>query len=106
MSTLRRPTANQNIQDRPIAKTRGAEVSLTSWQFMFAEIITYTQKRVAGITDFEKKCVGVFASVACELIVAGRLNILGYRVGYRLVELLPLRDSLPVCCTAITQVND
>jgi hypothetical protein len=68
-----------NIQDRPIGKTRGAEVSLPAWAFLFAELVTYTQKRVTGISDFEKK-----------------LNAIGYRVGIRLVELLPLRDSLPV----------
>ncbi|KAM0756471.1 TRAPP I complex [Meredithblackwellia eburnea MCA 4105] len=65
------------IYDRPLAKSRGNEVSLGAWAFLFGEIIQYTQKRVSGVGEFEK-----------------RLNILGYRVGVRLLELLPLRDYL------------
>ncbi|GAA5846487.1 hypothetical protein JCM5353_008015 [Sporobolomyces roseus] len=53
------------------------EVSLGAWMFLFGEIVQYTQKQVSGISEFEK-----------------RLSILGYRVGTRLLELLPLRDSL------------
>jgi len=63
----RNASTSQSLQDRPIAKTRGAEIALTSWQFMFAEIVTYTQKRVAGITDFEKKCVMPFSSASCAV---------------------------------------
>ncbi|TNY23277.1 TRAPP complex subunit trs31 [Rhodotorula diobovata] len=65
------------IYDRPLVKSRGAEVSLGAWAFLFAEIVQYTQKRVSGISEFEK-----------------RLSILGYRVGARLLELLPLRDYI------------
>ncbi|GAA6011216.1 hypothetical protein JCM11491_006760 [Sporobolomyces phaffii] len=65
------------IYDRPVTKSRQTEVSLGAWQFLFGEIVQYTQKQVSGISEFEK-----------------RLSILGYRVGTRLVELLPLRDSL------------
>lgn len=67
------------LQERPLNKTRGAEVSQASWAYLFSELVQYTQARVTGIADFEKK-----------------LNAVGYRVGLRLVELLPLRDSLPV----------
>ncbi|GAA5823813.1 hypothetical protein JCM11251_003306 [Rhodosporidiobolus azoricus] len=73
-ANLKRTTA---IYDRPVTKTRGAEVALGAWTFLFAEIVQYTQKRVSGISEFEK-----------------RLSILGYRVGCRLLELLPLRDYL------------
>ncbi|KAL8284126.1 hypothetical protein RQP46_004875 [Phenoliferia psychrophenolica] len=65
------------IYDRAVTKSRGAEVSAGAWAFLFSEIVQYTQKRVSGIGEFEK-----------------RLNILGYRVGTRLLELLPLRDYL------------
>ncbi|KDE09533.1 hypothetical protein MVLG_00431 [Microbotryum lychnidis-dioicae p1A1 Lamole] len=65
------------IYDRPITKTRGSEISLGAWSYLLAEIVQYTQKRVSGIGEFEK-----------------RLNILGYRIGVRLLELLPLRDHL------------
>ncbi|KAK4052347.1 Trafficking protein particle complex subunit 31 [Microbotryomycetes sp. JL201] len=63
------------IYDRPIVRSRGQDVSLAAWAFLFGEIIQYTQKKVKGIGEFEK-----------------RLNVLGYRVGARLVEMLPLRD--------------
>ncbi|BGP18642.1 hypothetical protein JCM10213_004192 [Rhodosporidiobolus nylandii] len=65
------------IYDRPLVKSRGAEVSLGAWAFLFGEIVQYTQRRVSGISEFEK-----------------RLSTLGYRVGARLLELLPLRDHL------------
>ncbi|KAM0790737.1 hypothetical protein ACM66B_004592 [Microbotryomycetes sp. NB124-2] len=63
------------IYDRPITRSRGQDVSLAAWAFLFGEIIQYTQRKVKGIGEFEK-----------------RLNVLGYRVGARLVEMLPLRD--------------
>ena len=71
-------TAPPNILDRNLGKTRGAEVSFGAWAFLFSEIVQYTQRRVSGISDFE-----------------ARLSQIGYRVGVRLVEVLPLRDSLP-----------
>ncbi|SCZ89276.1 BZ3500_MvSof-1268-A1-R1_Chr1-1g01075 [Microbotryum saponariae] len=70
ITTTRRMTL---IYDRPITKTRGSEISLGAWSYLLAEIVQYTQKRVSGI---------------------GELNILGYRIGVRLLELLPLRDHL------------
>ncbi|GAA98875.1 uncharacterized protein L969DRAFT_51181 [Mixia osmundae IAM 14324] len=54
-------------------------VALASWQFLFSAIISYSQNRVTGIAEFERK-----------------LSALGYRVGARLAELLPLRESLPI----------
>lgn len=84
------------IYDRPLVKSRGAEVSLGAWAFLFAEIVSYTQKRVSGISEFEKRYVP-FPSVfpTPKLTLFGRsLSILGYRVGARLLELLPLRDYL------------
>lgn len=45
------------IYDRPVTKSRGAEVSLGAWAFLFAEIVQYTQKQVSGISEFEKRCV-------------------------------------------------
>ena len=45
------------VQERPIGRTRGAEVSLSAWAFLFSEIIQYSQKRVTNLADFEKKCV-------------------------------------------------
>lgn len=45
------------IYDRSITKGRGGEVALGAWAFMFSEIVQYTQKRVSGIGEFEKRYV-------------------------------------------------
>lgn len=42
------------IYDRPVTRSRGQEVSLGAWAFLFGEIIQYTQRRVSGISEFEK----------------------------------------------------
>ncbi|GAA5876825.1 hypothetical protein JCM16303_006298 [Sporobolomyces ruberrimus] len=80
-----RRRANGSIYSdhKSLVKTRGNEISLGSWNYLFGEIVQYTQKQVSGISEFEK-----------------RLSILGYRIGTRLLELLPLRDSLyPITST-------
>ncbi|KAF9919881.1 TRAPP subunit trs31 [Linnemannia zychae] len=65
-----------NILERPLNKTRGAEVSINAFAFLFSEMLQYTQKRVNGIQDLERK-----------------LNELGYRVGLRALDLLVWRDK-------------
>ncbi|OZJ06404.1 hypothetical protein BZG36_00669 [Bifiguratus adelaidae] len=64
------------ILERHLNKTKGAEVSLSAFTFLFSEVLQYTQKRVNGIQDLEKK-----------------LNDIGFRVGLRLHELLVWRDK-------------
>ena len=46
-----------NILDRNLAKTRGGEVANAAWAFLFSEMVQYTQRRVAGIAEFEQRCV-------------------------------------------------
>jgi len=65
-----------NIYDRPLNKTRAAEVSASAFAFLFSEVVQYTQKRVSGINDLER-----------------RLNTLGYRVGVRVLELMSWRNE-------------
>lgn len=65
-----------DILERPRDKTRGAEVSLDALQFLFAEMVTYTQSRVSGIAEFERL-------LAC----------MGYRVGERALAMLTLRNE-------------
>ncbi|KAG6837211.1 hypothetical protein H0H93_013079 [Arthromyces matolae] len=66
--------ARPNIYDRNLNKTRVAEVSASAFAFLFSEIVQYTQKRVNGINDLER-----------------RLNTLGYRIGTRVLELMVWR---------------
>lgn len=46
-----------NIYDRPLNKTRTAEVSAPAFAFLFSEIVQYMQKRVSGINDLERRQV-------------------------------------------------
>lgn len=94
-------TNHVNILDRPVAKTRNAEVGYAAWAFLFSEIIQYTQRRVNGIADFEARW-GYHTSeqyqakqLTVPISLNNRLSTIGYRVGIRLVELEPLRNSLP-----------
>ncbi|OJA12909.1 hypothetical protein AZE42_05082 [Rhizopogon vesiculosus] len=69
-----KPGPRPNIYDRNINKTRTSEVSASALTFLFSEVVQYTQKRVSGINDLER-----------------RLNTLGYRVGTRVLELMVWR---------------
>ncbi|KAG6887867.1 hypothetical protein C0992_010434 [Termitomyces sp. T32_za158] len=70
-----KPSATRlNIYDRNLNKTRVAEVSASAFSFLFSEIVQYTQRRVSGINDLER-----------------RLNTLGYRIGMRVLELMAWR---------------
>jgi hypothetical protein len=42
------------ILDRPLTKAKG-EVSLSSFAFLFSEIVQYSQNRVASVADLERK---------------------------------------------------
>ncbi|RDB29171.1 Transport protein particle subunit trs31 [Hypsizygus marmoreus] len=65
-----------NIYDRNLNKTRVSEVSASAFAFLFSEVVQYTQKRVSGINDLER-----------------RLNTLGYRIGTRVLELMVWRSE-------------
>ncbi|PWN37885.1 TRAPP I complex, partial [Meira miltonrushii] len=67
-----------DILERPRDRTRNNEVSASSLAFLFAEMVSYTQNRVSGISDLEKK-----------------LSLLGYRVGQRVLPLLSHRIEFP-----------
>ncbi|OBZ79876.1 Transport protein particle subunit trs31 [Grifola frondosa] len=71
-----KPGLRPNIYDRSLNKTRASEVSAPAFAFLFSEIVQYTQKRVSGINDLER-----------------RLNTLGYRVGTRVFELMAWRNE-------------
>ncbi|QSL66856.1 hypothetical protein MERGE_001243 [Pneumocystis wakefieldiae] len=60
-----------SIFERNLNRIKGTEISQAAFSFLFGEIVRYTQKRVQGIYELEK-----------------RLNIQGYRVGQKLLELI------------------
>ncbi|KAL9125030.1 MAG: hypothetical protein Q9217_005711 [Psora testacea] len=69
---LRTPSNRKTIYDRNINRTRAAELSRASFAYLFAEMVSYAQKRVTGIQDLER-----------------RLNEQGYPLGIRLTPLPP-----------------
>ena len=50
-----KPLSRPNIYDRPLNKTRTAEVSASAFAFLFSEVVQYMQKRVSGINDLERR---------------------------------------------------
>ncbi|KAG1828629.1 NO signaling/Golgi transport ligand-binding domain-containing protein [Suillus variegatus] len=86
-----KPGLRPNVYDRNLNKTRTSEVSASAFAFLFSEVVQYTQKRVSGINDLERRCVYP-ALLLCSLNVASlRLNTLGYRAGTRVLELMVWR---------------
>ena len=55
MGGLRTPSNRKTIYDRNLNRTRAAELSRASFAYLFAEMVTYAQRRVTGIQDLEKR---------------------------------------------------
>ncbi|ORY33720.1 ER to Golgi transport-related protein, partial [Naematelia encephala] len=64
------------ILDRPLNRTRGAEVALGAFAFLLSEVVAYSQSRVDSVTDLER-----------------RLSALGYEAGLRILNLILLRNT-------------
>jgi len=82
-----------NIYERNLNKSRSIEVSVAAYAFLFSEIVQYTQKRVSGINDFERRCAHRSLTEHQHLLTSppSRLNTLGYRIGTRVLEMLVWR---------------
>ncbi|ODO03364.1 BET3 family protein [Cryptococcus wingfieldii CBS 7118] len=100
------PLGPQNIQDRPLGKSKLAEVGLGAWSFLFAEVVAYSQSRVDSVSDLEARCVlllllymmepGVWLGCLRPVLIEGmhyRLSSLGYDAGQRILPLLLLRNT-------------
>ncbi|KAI9698767.1 MAG: TRAPP subunit trs31 [Candelina mexicana] len=74
-SGFRHPSNRKTIYDRNLNRSRTAELSRASFAYLFGEMVSYAQKRVSGIQDLEK-----------------RLNVQGYSLGLRLLDLLLYRE--------------
>ena len=55
-SGLRLPSNKKTIYDRNLNRSRNAELSRSSFAYLFMEMVSYAQKRVTGIQDLEKRC--------------------------------------------------
>ncbi|CAK7271668.1 Trafficking protein particle complex subunit 31 [Sporothrix epigloea] len=74
-SGLRYPTNGKTIYHRALNRTRTAELSQSAFAYLFSEMVGYAQRRVTGIQDLEK-----------------RLNVQGYPIGMKLIDLLLCRE--------------
>eukprot|EP01031_Cornospumella_fuschlensis_P034937 gene34937-42312_t len=72
----RKVAVRQTILDKPLIRPK-TEVSLSSFAFLFSEIVQYYQNRVESIPDLEKK-----------------LETAGFGIGQRVVELVSCRDRV------------
>lgn len=54
---LRVPSNRKTIYDRNLNRTRTAELNRATFGYLFAEMVTYAQRRVTGIQDLERRCV-------------------------------------------------
>lgn len=64
-----------SIYDRPLNKTRTAEVSAGAFAFLFSEVVQYTQKRVSGINDLERRYVSSSRSRSRRLSCSTRRRL-------------------------------
>lgn len=87
-SQLRYSSTKRTIYDHNLNRTRNAELSRASFAYLFGEMITYAQRRVTGITDLEK-----------------RLNVQGYPLGLKLLDLLLYRSPTPFSSTSAAANN-
>ena len=74
------------------------QVSLSAYAFLLSEIVQYTQKRVSGIGDLERRQVtGPLGCSFLQLIIPtcslDSLSTIGYRIGLRVSELLVWRND-------------
>ncbi|KAK4040027.1 NO signaling/Golgi transport ligand-binding domain-containing protein [Parachaetomium inaequale] len=72
---LRYPSNGKTIYHRPLNRTKTAELSQSSFAYLFSEMVTYAQRRVTGIQELEK-----------------RLNLQGHPIGLKLLDLLLTRE--------------
>lgn len=58
-SGLRVPSNRKTIYDRHLNRSRNGELSRASFAYLFAEMVSYAQRRVTGIQDLEKRYVPI-----------------------------------------------
>jgi len=52
---LRVPSNRKTIYDRHLNRSRNADLSRASFAYIFAEMVSYAQRKVTGIQDLEKR---------------------------------------------------
>lgn len=70
------PKATPSIYDRNINK-KVPEISMSALSFLFCEIVSWAMRKSKGVQELEE-----------------RLNILGYQIGQRFLELIKIREGI------------
>lgn len=70
-----RSSRNVSILDRNILKQRSDQVSLSAFSYIYSELLQYHQSRSSNLSELEQK-----------------LSNAGYRVGFKVLELLAYRS--------------
>jgi hypothetical protein len=97
-SGLRYPTNGKTIYHRPLNRTKTAELSQSSFAYLFSEMVSYAQRRVTGIQDLEKRFVffpsshPTYSSWYQANLCVCRLNTQGHPIGIKLLDLLLIRE--------------
>ncbi|KAK1655165.1 transporter particle component [Colletotrichum phormii] len=72
---LRYPSNGKTIYHRPLNRTKTAELSQSSFAYLFSEMVSYAQRNVKDISELEQ-----------------RLNVQGHSIGLKLLDLLLFRE--------------
>ena len=67
-------------------------------------MIVYAQRRVTGITDLEKRFVGP-GYLDRNVLISNRLNVQGYALGIKLLDLVLYRSNIPFASTSSAAAN-
>jgi len=86
--SLRYPSNRKTIYDRNLNRTKGAELSLVSFAYLFNSLITYHHAKSGSVSEIE-----------------ARLNRAGYPIGLKLLDLLLYRQP-PRSATRPTRLLD
>lgn len=77
MSTIRKQKTVETIFDKPLYYKPKVEVNISSFAFLFSEIVQYNQQRVSSLSQLHEK-----------------LADLGRHVGFRMIDTLCWRDKI------------
>jgi trafficking protein particle complex subunit 5 len=118
---LRYPTNGKTIYHRPLNRAKAAELSGASFAYLFSEMVSYASKKIESIQDLEKRYVVLLlwpsllpspspsfstypsrkpgharyvidSSSLTRLPFSYRLNVQGYPIGTKLLDLLLYRE--------------
>ena len=94
---LRYPSNGKTIYHRPLNRTKTAELSQSSFAYLFSEMVTYAQRRVTGIQELEKRYAPTHRASPASITPADngprtRLNVQGHPIGLKLLDLLLIRE--------------